>query len=406
MGALMRSYEWQTTPLGLPQQWPQSLCTTVSLILTAKFPMFLWWREELIQIYNDAYRPSFGEIGKHPAALGQPGAECWPEIWPVIKPLIDQVRQTREAIWREDQLIPIHRNGQLDDVYWTFSYSPVMSEADQVGGVLVIVQETTQQVKATLHLQQRTLELATANAELQRSNSNLDLFASAASHDMQEPLRKIQQFGRLLREGFAVSLGHEGVDMLTRMESAADRMSYLIRNLLTYSRLTTHVDPFEHQNLNQIVDGVLSALDVLIREKQAVIEVADLGTLQGDATQLGQLFQNLLSNALKFVSPDTFPHIRIESRSLNESTLPPTYQPPVGHQQFCAIRVTDNGIGFEQAQAERIFIVFHRLHGRQHYSGAGIGLAIVKRVVENHQGYISAESQPGQGATFTVYLPS
>ncbi len=391
MGTLTRAYNWQPTSVGAPQQWPQSLQTTVSLILTSKFPMFLWWGDELIQFYNDAYRPSFGQQGKHPTALGQPGADCWPEIWPTIKPLIDEVRQTRQAIWREDQLIPIYRNGQLEDVYWTFSYSPVMGEESQVGGVLVIVQETTQKVNALF--------------DLQRSNNNLQLFASAASHDMQEPLRKIRSFGRLLREGYGATLEDYGVDMLKRMESAAERMAHLIQDLMAYSRLTTHAEPFSKQALNPIVDGVLNVLDIIIQEKNAHVEVMPLGTIQGDATQLAQLFQNLVSNALKFVRQDVTPQIKLSSESLNRSALPSAYQPPAGHEQFCVFRIEDNGIGFEQAQAERIFNAFHRLHGRNEYAGAGLGLAIVKRVVENHQGYIVAQSQPGQGTTFSVYLP-
>ncbi len=406
MGTLTRAYNWQPTPVGVPQQWPQSLQTTVSLILTSKFPMFLWWGDEMIQFYNDAYRPSFGQQGKHPTALGQPGADCWPEIWPTIKPLIDEVRQTRQAIWREDQLIPIYRNGHLEDVYWTFSYSPVMSEESQVGGILVIVQETTQKINALRHLQQRTGELATANADLQRSNDNLQLFASAASHDMQEPLRKIRSFGRLLRENYSSTLGDYGADMLKRMESAAERMSHLIQDLMAYSRLITHPKPFTKQALNPIVDGVLNVLDTVIQEKNARIEVTPLGTIQGDATQLAQLFQNLVSNALKFVSQSVTPEIKLRSESLHRSALPPAYLPPAGHEQFCVIRVEDNGIGFEQAQAERIFNAFHRLHGRNEYAGAGLGLAIVKRVVENHQGHIVAQSQPGQGTIFSVYLPS
>ena len=121
MGALTREKHWATTPLGDIEYWPQSLRTTISILLSSKFPMFLWWGSELIQFYNDAYRPSLGNNGKHPHALGQRGEECWPEIWPTIKPLIDQVMAGGESTWAEDQLIPIYRNGTLEDVYWTFS---------------------------------------------------------------------------------------------------------------------------------------------------------------------------------------------------------------------------------------------------------------------------------------------
>ena len=146
MGELIRRFDWSQTALGSPGQWPQSLRTIVSIILSSKFPMFLWWGEDLIQFYNDAYRPSLGNEGKHPSAVGQKGRECWPEIWDVIYPLIDQVRTTGEAVWFEDQLIPIYRNGKVEDVYWTFSYSPVNNESGKVEGVFVVCTETTEKV--------------------------------------------------------------------------------------------------------------------------------------------------------------------------------------------------------------------------------------------------------------------
>jgi PAS domain S-box-containing protein len=147
MGALTRAFDWASTPVGGIDQWPQSLCVTVGILLHSRFPMFLWWGEELTQFYNDAYRPSLGNEGKHPLALGQKGADCWPEIWPIIKPLIDQVLAGGDATWLEDALIPIYRNGQIEDVYWTFSYSPVTNDEGKVNGVLVICTETTEKVK-------------------------------------------------------------------------------------------------------------------------------------------------------------------------------------------------------------------------------------------------------------------
>ncbi len=146
MGALTRDYDWASSPVGPPETWPISLCTTVSMILSARSPMFLWWGTDLIQFYNDAYRPSLGNDGKHPRALGQRGEACWPEIWPVIKPLIDQVMTGGGATYSENQLIPIYRNGSLEDVYWTFSYNPVRDDNFKIAGVLVVCQETTNEV--------------------------------------------------------------------------------------------------------------------------------------------------------------------------------------------------------------------------------------------------------------------
>jgi hypothetical protein len=146
MGQRIREFNWASTPVGPIGNWPQSLRTSVSTILHSKFPMFIWWGKDLIQFYNDAYRPSLGNDGKHPSALGQRGEDCWTEIWSVISPLIRQVLDGGEATWSEDQLIPIYRNGRLEDVYWTFSYSPIIDEAGDVSGVLVVCNENTDKV--------------------------------------------------------------------------------------------------------------------------------------------------------------------------------------------------------------------------------------------------------------------
>ncbi len=147
MGQLTREKDWSHTPVGSPETWPQSLRTILGVLLNSKFPMFLWWGDDLICFYNDAYRPSLGKEGKHPSILGMKAIDAWPEIWDIIKPMIDGVIATGEATWNEDALIPIYRNNTLEDVYWTFSYSPVYNEDSKVAGVLVTCSETTEKVK-------------------------------------------------------------------------------------------------------------------------------------------------------------------------------------------------------------------------------------------------------------------
>ena len=144
-GKLARALDWSRTPLGAPGGWPQSLKTIVGVILQSRHPMFLWWGPELIQVYNDAYLPSFG-AGKHPAAMGQRGRDCWQEIWPIVWPQIDDVMSRRRSSWNEDQLAPVFRNGHLEEVYWTYGYSPVLDDGGGIGGVLVVCTETTSQV--------------------------------------------------------------------------------------------------------------------------------------------------------------------------------------------------------------------------------------------------------------------
>lgn len=168
MGQLTRQFNWENTTLGTPDTWSQSLLTTISIILNSRFPMFLWWGPDLIQFYNDAYRPSLGYDGKHPIALGQRGEECWPEIWTVVKPLIDNILNGGEATWSEDQLIPIYRNNKLENVYWTFSHSKVIDEHGNAAGVLVICTETTEKINSYNNVKnaKQDLEFAIEAAEL------------------------------------------------------------------------------------------------------------------------------------------------------------------------------------------------------------------------------------------------
>ncbi|NEU09599.1 PAS domain-containing protein [Flavihumibacter sp. R14] len=176
MGMLTRSYDWSQSILGTPENWSTTLLSTIRTILNAKFPMFLWWGPELIQFYNDAYRPSLGNEGKHPAALGQRAEDCWPEIWSIIKPLIDSVLLTGESTWSEDQLIPIYRNGRLEDVYWTFSYSQVLDEHGEAAGVQVICHETTEKVQALSALKKTKEELEIAKAQTEAERDRLKRF--------------------------------------------------------------------------------------------------------------------------------------------------------------------------------------------------------------------------------------
>ncbi|MBO0952845.1 PAS domain-containing protein [Fibrella sp. HMF5405] len=554
MGELTRAFAWETTPLGSYDSWPLSLRTTVGLVLRSRFPMFLWWGPELIQFYNDAYRPSLGQQGKHPTALGQRGEACWPETWPTIKPLIDQVMGGGKATWSEDQLIPIYRNGRLEDVYWTFSYSAACDDQGHIGGVLVTCTETTQavlgsrafernqqafrhsiamspvatalfrgpqfiieqandqvltywgrqlaevldkplfdalpeardqgfeellmdvytqghrfvanelsvtikrggrlertyidfvyepyreldgtisgvtvvcvevtervvarqQVEASearyrdlsasleQQVQTRTAELEASVQDLIRANENLQQFAYIASHDLQEPLRKIQAFSTLITEQLTDSADASVLLHLERITLAGARMSLLIKDLLTYSRIATRQQAFGLVSLEAVMDGVLSTLDWDIQRTKTRITIDALPVVKGDESQLGQLFQNLLSNAMKFVVPERAPVIQIQYFHRSFDELPDeirlTSQVPFYHQ----ISVSDNGVGFDTKFLSRIFQVFQRLYGKNQYPGTGVGLAICQRVVENHGGGITANSEPGQGATFCVYLP-
>lgn len=536
MGAMTRAKNWENTPVGPVSQWPQSLRTTLSIILSSKFPMFLWWGPELICFYNDAYRPSLGENGKHPNILGMPAEEAWPEIWTIIKPLIDQVLQGGST-WSEDQLIPIFRNGKIEDVYWTFGYSPVNDESGKPAGVLVTCTETTGKVVNLMNLnaskeelefaieaaelgtwdlnpatgkftanerlknwfglkpeseivlanaiaeiaeedrdrvtkaigdallfetggkysieytiihpqtqkriivhakgkawfdenqqpyrfngtlrditeqklflqqlekqvEERTKELRDKNAALEKMNRELQSFAYISSHDLQEPLRKIQTFSSLMQESEKGNLTQQGQHYFERMQLAAYRMQMLIDDLLAYSRTAKNDSKFVRADLGKIIAEIRRDLQEEIDIHRAVIEAGDLCELRIIPFQFRQLLQNLISNSMKFSKPGIPPHIKIASEnglgkafdndSLKEGAM------------YCHLSISDNGIGFPPEFSSKIFELFQRLHSKDEYMGTGIGLAIVKKIVENHDGIITATGGLGDGARFDIYIP-
>lgn len=240
-------------------------------------------------------------------------------------------------------------------------------------------------------------------SELARSNSDLEQFASVASHDLQEPLRKIQAFGDLLTSKSGDLLNDDGRNYLQRMKDAASRMQELITGLLTFSRLTTQAQPYAPVDLQDLTQRVLSDLEVRIQDSGGRVEVGDLPVIQAEPLQMRQLKQNLISNALKFQKPDQTPVVKVESRLINSANGPGDQQ--LSEAELCELTVQDNGIGFDEKFAERIFGIFERLHGRGAYEGTGIGLATCRKIAERHGGTIEAKSAPGVGATFVVMLP-
>lgn len=800
MGALTRAFDWTSTPLGPVDQWPQTLKTTVGIVLHSKFPMFLWWGEEMIQFYNDAYRPSLGDHGKHPQALGQRAVECWPEIWDVIYPLIVQVKTTTESFLLEDALIPIFRNGRLEDVYWTFSYSAVIGETGNVDGVLVVCQETTDKMatQALIEKVQKGISLSESNLRsiilqapvamcilkgpnhvveianermfklwgkpkermlgvpvfsellearyegfedllnqvfntgetytaygapvtlynetgttqinyvhfvyepfhdengaisgvmvvaidvtesvinqkkleesentarlliesapfpiglyvgremrlsmlnqsildvwgkgqdligktfyevlpelenqgifntldwvftsgtpfharnqkvslevegklqdfyfnysytplldtqgnvygvlntasditdlilakqsvekseenfrnlvktaplamcimvgpnlivdvasdliidlwgkpaeqvmhkpifeglpdargqgletilkrvyetgesfvanerpvvlerngrldtvyqnfvyapyreasgkilgviaitidvtaqvvarfkieeivkertesLQKTNAALSQFAYITSHDLQEPARKISTFIDMLRINLGNQVDERSAGYLDKIEKSSKRMLNLIRDVLAFSTTSNGKINFERVDLNEIFASVKNDYELLIEDKKAILDYPELPIIDAVPIQMSQLFNNLLSNALKFIPKDRQPLIKITCTKVAKNELASLGLRP--DKACIRIDFKDNGIGFNQENAEQIFNIFQRLHGKSDYEGTGIGLAICKKIAENHKGNIAAHSIKGEGATFSIVLP-
>jgi PAS domain S-box-containing protein len=282
--------------------------------------------------------------------------------------------------------------------------SPLTENGRSIGAV-ILFKDISERKRAEEALSEKAVELA-------RSNSELEQFAFVASHDLQEPLRKIQAFGDRLKVKCDEAGLETGRDYLERMQNAASRMRRLIDDLLTFSRVISRTEPFGPVNLTTVVKEVLNDLEVGIEKSGAKIEAGELPTVEADAMQLRQLLQNLIGNALKFQPPDAKPMVRIHGRIVTLSdpgnTASLTRLPEVGvapEEQYCELVIQDNGIGFEEKYLDRIFAVFQRLHGRQEYEGTGIGLAVCRRIVDRHGGKITAQSKPGEGATFIVQLP-
>jgi PAS domain S-box-containing protein len=265
--------------------------------------------------------------------------------------------------------------------------TPIQENGRVVGSVLIF-KDITERKRAHETLSQRASELA-------RSNSELEQFAFVASHDLQEPLRKIQAFGDRVKIKSGTQLPTEAHDYLGRMQNAAARMRTLIDDLLAFSRVIRSSEPFVSVDLNKITKEVLGDLEVRIEKNNARVLVEELPSIEADPMQMRQLLLNLIGNALKFQPPGGQPVVKISAR---KSCSP-------SGEEFCELLVQDNGIGFEEEYSEKIFAVFQRLHGRDQYEGTGVGLAVCRRIVDRHHGTIVARSKLGQGATFTVSLP-
>jgi signal transduction histidine kinase len=268
----------------------------------------------------------------------------------------------------------------------------VMHSPLPTGGSVATYEDVTAREQIELTLRQYANRLENSNRELQD-------FAFVASHDLQEPLRKIESFGNRLFAKCENELGEDGKLYLDRMMNAASRMRGLITDLLSYSRVTSKAQPFEGVELDTIFTEVVSDLQIAIEEAEGRVDLGPLPIIQADATQMRQLFQNLLSNSLKFRKKGVPPIIRVEAKVCERPS-------DTGQmQEYCEIVLRDNGIGFENKYADRIFAIFQRLHGKGEYEGTGIGLATVRKIVERHDGTIKAEGIPDVGATFTIALP-
>lgn len=361
-----------------------------SIVATVREPLLLLDGELRVVMANASFAQTFG-ISRDDAE-GRLFYEIGGEVWN-----IPDLRHLLEAV--------LPRGTELRDFEVLYAGPPARTlllnarrlahDDGRVRLILVAFEDVTER---------RRLQTALEGVmtELERSNHELEAFASIASHDLQEPLRKIIAFGERLESAWGPALPEKGRDYLTRMTGAAARMQRLINDLLMLSRVTTRGDAWREVALGTVVAEVLGDLEVSLLRSGGRVECGPLPVIHADATQMRQLFQNLIGNALKFRGPGS-PLVRItaSSASMRLAAIPIPGDTPVWR-----IEVSDNGIGFDQKHAERIFRPFERLHSRETFEGTGIGLALCERIVHRHGGTIRAESEPGAGSRFIIHLPA
>lgn len=660
MAEIISTKDWSVTSVGAIDLWPVGLRSTLGVMLNSKFPMFLFWGEELICFYNDACHKGLGIDGKHSSILGKCGAAALPETWSIISPIIDELMITGDASWHEDQLFPVVRNGKKVNTYWSSSYSPVNDESGELEGILITLNEVTEKVEALKNIEEveerarlateiaeiatweldlqthamihseslatifghqktvgltyaeimgqlhtddlvsivekafelamhtgifkyearltkqngepgcirshgkiffdvhnepqkilgtliditeernnkeilmeselkfrlladsmpqiiwtadsignmnycnlsvtkytgmphavirengwlqlihpkdreqysmewsialatsddflfehrllrhdgeyrwqlthaisqkdlagniqmwvgtstdiqqqrtftkqlekqvkeRTAEMENTNINLVKMNIELQSFVYVSSHDLQEPLRKIQTFISRLHDTEEMKFTANARDYFERIDIASKRMQSLIIDLLSYSRTNLTDKVFVLENLQELVEEVKDNYSEVIKETNATLTIQNLFEAKVIPFQFRQLLNNLIGNALKFTKPGTAPHILIIGNRIEGEEIENLGGNP--ELTYCCISISDNGIGFNMEYKERIFEVFQRLHSKAAYSGTGIGLAIVKKIVDNHKGIITATGIENEGSVFTIYIP-
>lgn len=412
-----------------------------TLVMASPMPIGVYiGREMRIELVNQAILNTWEKDSR---VIGKTFAEALPEMegQPFVQ-ILQSVYDTGRPYEAREEKVMLMRKGTLTPVYFNFIYTPLKDEHGEVYGVMntaedisdmvqakmilteaearleIQVQGRTQELQAATEELQATLEelqstneeLITTNEELNeanlllnRSNKELEQYAFVASHDLQEPLRKIRLYAGMIYNNMA--LPEEVRTMLGKIMYSGERMSVLIRDLLEFSRLLRNERTLGVVDLNTILLNILSDFELTIQDKQAVVEYNDLPAIEAEPLQINQLIYNLVGNALKFTRKDIIPHISITAREVTAEEVGRHVDVKKQGPRYYAIAVKDNGIGFDVRFADQIFEVFKRLHTRDMYPGSGIGLALCRKIVQNHNGWMEVQSAEGEGTTITFVLP-
>ncbi len=377
-----------------------------NIILQAPVAMcILTGADHVVEIANEAIINLWGKPADE--VLHKPIFKGLPESREQgLEQLLHNVYTTGETFVANEMAVNLIRFGKPETVYQNFVYQPYKNNEGTTIGVLAITVDVTAQVIARKKIQEvvqaRTNELEIANNKLKKSNAELAQFAYIASHDLQEPLRKISTFTQMIELRSGERLDEVSRNYFDKIKNAANRMQTLIRDVLTYSELVKDSEIFAPTNLNAILEGVISDFELLIEQKNAKITFDELPVVDAIPLQMSQLFGNLISNSLKFARTDIQPTIHISAVVMsvmetaeNDFLMVPYYK----------ITFRDNGIGFREEYAEKIFNIFQRLHGKSEYEGTGIGLAMCKKIAINHNGELNAHGSSENGAVFNLLIP-
>ncbi|GGF29517.1 PAS domain-containing protein [Flavobacterium limi] len=321
---------------------------------------------------------------------------------------LESVYKSGQSVSSEGVSVTLMREGKLTTVYVNFLFEPFYEPDNSISGILVAAVDVTAQVLAHQKIEEtvaiRTKELAESNENLSRSNSELSQFAYIASHDLQEPLRKISVFAQMLEKSAGEKLEGRPAEFLSKIKASSDRMSSLVRDVLAFSELSAKPETTKKVDLSAIIDSILLDYELLIGNKQAKVNCTDMPLIDAIPLQMNQLFANLLSNALKYASPER--NLKIEI-SCSHPSLPELIKAGLDENiSYIKITFADNGIGISPEYTDQIFSIFKRLHRRAEYEGTGVGLAICRKIAQNHSGAINAEGSTLSGAVFNIYLPT
>ncbi|MEP7258419.1 MAG: chemotaxis protein CheB [Flavitalea sp.] len=383
-----------------------------AIVSTIREPLLILNKNLLVRSANKSFYSKFktSEEETEGISLFELGNQQW--NIPALRMALEKVLPQKQNI---NDFEVVHRLPLIGDRIMQLNASQILRDTAEDQCILLAIEDVTEKRNADISLKNFTVELEKqvdertvlmneANIGLRNSNDNLEQFAYIASHDLQEPLRKIRTFSIMLHDRFKNELPPDAIELINKIDISSKRMSTLIKELLDFSRILHGDDNYKKVNLNDILNSVIIDFELLIKEKEAVLHFELLPVIEAIPLQINQLFYNLLSNSLKFTSPGVAPVIRITSRILTAEDMRehPSLNPKIS---YCEIAFRDNGIGFEQDLAEKIFLIFHKLHRREQYAGTGIGLALCKSIVTNHHGEIVGISTKGKGALFQIILP-